>query len=180
MPWLLREELAATFGPAPGLDCLPRFGSGPMRGRDDTRSRFVARTPSSPRWTHAGPGPGPASASPGFSGKAVLEVASADGPPTRIIDVPSFSRGPGTRGGPGLPGSTASRGRDDSVRRRRSFSRPLVVRRRVRRSAAGHAGGSAAAAAGSGAARPGEHVRHRRRGARSAGALRQRTRGGAS
>jgi tetratricopeptide (TPR) repeat protein len=85
----LREELSATFGPAPGADCFPRFGAGPMRGRDDTLDRLLRELRTRPggrTLVQARPGAGLTR----FLQEAVLGVASANGSPTRIIDVPSF------------------------------------------------------------------------------------------
>lgn len=85
----LRDELAATFSSAPGVDCLPRLGAGSMRGRDDTLDRLLRELQTRPggrTLVQARPGVGLTR----FLQEAVLGVASANGPPTRIIDVPSF------------------------------------------------------------------------------------------
>jgi hypothetical protein len=85
----LREELAATFSSAPGVDCFPRFGAGPMRGRDDTLNRLLSELQTRPggrTLVQARPGVGLTR----FLHEAVLGVASANGPPVRIIDMPSF------------------------------------------------------------------------------------------
>jgi hypothetical protein len=85
----LREELSATFSPAPGVDCLPRFGAGPMRGRDEALDRLLRELRARPRGrtlVQARPGVGLTR----FLQEAVLGVASANGSPIRIIDVPSF------------------------------------------------------------------------------------------
>jgi tetratricopeptide (TPR) repeat protein len=85
----LRDELSATFGPAPGVDCLPRFGSGPMRGRDATLDRLLRGLQARPgerTLVQARPGVGLTR----FLQEAVLGAAFANGPPTRTIDVPSL------------------------------------------------------------------------------------------
>ena len=80
----LRDEIGAAFGIEPGIDRIPSFGVGAMRGRQQaTAAVRVALDGKSCLLVQARPGTGLSR----FLKESVLAVAAVDGPPVRAIDL---------------------------------------------------------------------------------------------